>query len=429
VRVLLVHPHIPARFNGAPMGLLYLAAELQRHDHVVDILDLQALGGNSFLIERLMTFGPEVVGISSTSPSHKAAIEVARAVRASLPNAVIVKGGVHETYCSLHTIANVEEIDYSVCGEADYSFALLLHALENDGPLSRVPGIAFRNSNGEIESTPMSKRRIALDSVPPLPRYLLGSSSYYDFRIFEGKRTAQVQTMRGCPYKCSFCNQRNQIVNVASVECVVAELASLEADAYEAVFFDDATFTVNQKRTLSLVQTIQRSGIALRFAAQTRSECVTKPLLYEMAKAGFRYISFGLETTDESVLKDLLKSTSPHAHADHTARAVENCRNCGIESCLNIIVGLPNETNETLLRTLDFANKLNPTFVSLSAYALYPHQDKTTAQQYHDGVSQNAIWNHFDEGYGAVHPYMNEARAEEVLRLARKELGDRLELV
>ncbi|MBV9564669.1 MAG: B12-binding domain-containing radical SAM protein [Bradyrhizobium sp.] len=411
------------------MGLLYLAAELQRHDHIVDILDLQALGGNDLLTARLMTFNPEVVGISSTSPSHKAAIEVARITKAFVPNAVIVKGGVHETYCSAHTIANVAEIDYSVCGEADYSFVLLLYALEKNAPLSRVPGIVFRNSNGEIERTAMPKTRIALDSVPPLPRYLLGNSSYYNFRIFDGRRTTQVQTMRGCPYKCSFCNQRNQAVNAASIECVVAELARLEADAYEAVFFDDATFTVNQKRTLSLVQTLQRSGISLQFAAQTRSECVTEPLLYEMAKAGFRYLSFGLETTDESALKQLLKSTSPHAHADHTARAVENCRNCGIESCLNIIVGLPDETNETLLRTFDFANKLKPTFVSLSAYALYPHQDRMTAQQYHEGVSLGPIWNHYDEGYGAVHPHMSEARAEEVLLLARRELGNRLELV
>ena len=80
--------------------------------------------------------------------------------------------------------------------------------------------------------------------------------------------------MRGCPFKCSFCNQRNQVVNFVSEAKVVEELLRLENDGYQAVFFDDATFTVNRKRVLSLMTAIADRGISLRFAAQTRSDCI-----------------------------------------------------------------------------------------------------------------------------------------------------------
>jgi radical SAM superfamily enzyme YgiQ (UPF0313 family) len=411
------------------MGLLYLAASLPDGAFDIRILDLQATGSNSGLLPTLINFQPDVVGISTTSPSHKAGVAIARRVRMLLPNAVIVKGGVHETYCAGHTISSVPEIDYCVSGEADRSFAALLMALKAQRKPTDLPGITFRDQMSKPVSVPVDSHRIDLNSIVRLPRELLGKRPYYDFRIFDGLVTAQVQTMRGCPFRCSFCNQRNQVVNFVSESKVIEELSCLKDDDYSAVFFDDATFTVNRKRVLSLMTTIVERGINLRFAAQTRSDCIDEPLVAAMARAGFTYLSFGLETTDEYALTQLLKSRSPVNHLTATTNAVGLCKKYGIRSCLNLIVGLPGETTASLSQTFDFVNTVDPSFVSLSALALYPHEAPETAQVYIDGVSEQPVWAYYDEGYGAIHPHMSAAQAEATIELAETKLGKRLEVV
>jgi len=209
----------------------------------------------------------------------------------------------------------------------------------------------------------------------------------------------------------------------------LGELRELSEAGYKAIFFDDATFTVNQKHTIALMGEIQTGHLNLEFAAQTRSECVSEALIKEMARAGFVYLSFGLETTDEWALSNIMKSKRPEDHLRTAAKAVEMCKEFGIQTCLNLIVGLPNESEASLLKTFEFVNKVDPTYVSLSALALYPHQQADVAQRYHDGVSLEPVWNNFDEGYGAVHPYIDAERAQEVLQIAHSVLGTRLDLV
>jgi tRNA A37 methylthiotransferase MiaB len=92
-------------------------------------------------------------------------------------------------------------------------------------------------------------------------------------------------------------------------------------------------------------------------------------------------------------------------------------------------VGFPGETDESVVHTFSTAAELDPDFVSLSALALYPHEEPTTAAQYHQGVSEEAVWSNYDEGYGAIHPHLSEARAAELLETAETILGPRLDVV
>jgi hypothetical protein len=165
------------------------------------------------------------------------------------------------------------------------------------------------------------------------------------------------------------------------------------------------------------------------FGCQTRSELVTPDLLGAMADAGFVYVSFGLETTDEQVLLAFAKTRSQTRHLQAARDATSWCRSAGIRSCLTLIVGFPGETDESVAHTLSTAAELDPDFVSLSALALYPHEDATTASVYLDGVSEEPIWCSFDEGYGAIHPHLSESRAAELLELAVAALGRRLDVV
>ena len=410
------------------MGLLYLATVARQRGHDVRIVDLQANPDATAWSKTLRDLDPVAIGISTTSPSHKAGLALARAVKELRPDAMVIKGGVHETYCARHTLRHCQDVDYCMAGEADWAFSDLVDAIQGSSAIHSVRGVVFRSGDGITRTAPIPSLT-SLDALPIPDRSLLGNSAYYNFRIFGYQPTAQVQTMRGCPFQCSFCNQRNRKPVYRSIDLVVQELADLRAGGYVAVFFDDATFTVNRRRTIALMESILDAKVRLEFGGQTRAGLVDGHLLETMAMAGFSYLSFGLETTDENALRSLMKAASAKNFIDATTLAVHECRQSGIRSCVNLIVGLPNENDESLKRTFDFANRLDPDYVSLSALATYPHEDPALADVYYRGLSEEPIWESFDEGFGAYHPHLDAERAAEVLALAHELMGDKLEVV
>ncbi|MFL6099445.1 MAG: B12-binding domain-containing radical SAM protein [Actinomycetales bacterium] len=359
-RVLLVHPSIPAKFNGAPLGLLYVAATARAAGHDVRVVDLQADSDMTAFLDAMSDWRPTVLGLSSTSPSLKAAVRLAEAAKRIDPDVVVVKGGVHEQYCSAYTLTHVPEIDYCMSGEVDEAFPLFLDAVSDRDDLDHVPGLTWRTA-GSVVANQARPEPVDLDGLPYPARDLLTTSDYYDFAVFGGRRTTQVQTMRGCPFACHFCNQRRRNPSVRSIDGVLAELRYLRDVGYEAVFFDDPTFTVNRGRTEQLVAAIQDARLGLAFGCQTRSELVGPELLKAMADAGFEYVSFGLETTNEQSLLAFAKTRSQTRHLQAAREATSWCRAVGIRSCLTLIVGFPDESDESVEHTFTTAAGLAPT--------------------------------------------------------------------
>jgi anaerobic magnesium-protoporphyrin IX monomethyl ester cyclase len=408
------------------MGLLSVATVAKHEGHNVRLFDFQA--NSAITIESVLDFQPDLVGIAATSPSHKAALDLAAALKSRLPGVPIVKGGVHETYCGRHTLENSPQIDYSMVGEVDLAFCCLVAALQGERPLQSVPGLLYRGQGGIIESGPPVRPPKHLDEIPFVDRSLLGETAAYNFKIFDYEKTAQVQTMRGCPFMCSFCNQRNRRVLYRSVAHVLDELVELSKLGYRAVFFDDATFTVNRSRTIELMSGVTASNLRLRFGAQTRVELIDQTLVTAMADAGVEYLSFGLETIDSQGLLSVGKTRTVETHIENARRAVELCRAHGIRSCINLIVGWPGETMESMMDTFKYADMLESDYVSLSALAAYPHEDLALAQAYTLGVSPEPIWNAFDEGWGAVHRHLDAFGAARALTLAKELLGQKLDV-
>jgi hypothetical protein len=122
----------------------------------------------------VLAFYPDVIGIASTSPSHKAALDMAKKLKTYLPNLPIVKGGVHETYCGSHTLENFPQVDYGMVGEVEQSFCLLLAALNRECPLESVPGLLYRGQGGIVKRGPPVSLPSHLDEIPIANRDLLG---------------------------------------------------------------------------------------------------------------------------------------------------------------------------------------------------------------------------------------------------------------
>lgn len=408
--VLLVMPKFEGRYIGIPLGLLYIAACLREKGMGVSVLDLNAtpLGRKSFrnFIEREK---PDIVGISSTSPSHLMGIQLAKLIKASCPETVVVKGGSHECFLDGKTLEFHPEIDISVIGEGEFTFPELVGVVRNGGALKSVKGIVYRDG-GEIVKTEPRPVIHDLDCLPFPARDLLQPAPYYDMGIFEERKHTHILTSRGCGYRCVFCIPSP--LRVRSVGNVMDEMKLIREQGYDALFFEDSTFQKSRERTVELMNAMIEEEFDFRWGCMSRANTMDKELLQLMKKAGCSYIMYGAESGEQRVL-DALQKDITH---EQVRRAFGITKELGIDAVASVIFGGPFDKEDSTEKTIGFLNEIDPDYISICVFAKYPGSSfPLKAHEYERFNSPEEIWKQFDEGHGALH-FITAEEAEEIYK-------------
>ena len=358
-----------------PLGLGYIAALLERDGYGVAIEDCQCLElDHEGLTARLKKFGPDIVGISATTPTFASTLITARTVRRSLPNAVVVIGGAHVTALPRETLA-YDCFDVGVIGEGDYTALELVGHIEKNGigGLEKIPGIVFRK-NGEFHETERRTFIKNLDEVPFPARHLLPPLSMYHPAPTSYRRlpNAHLLTSRGCAgARCLFCDRGGFgfQVRFRSVENVFAEIEELinVYGARDLKFFDD-TFTLDKRRVIRICEEFKKRKMDIPWCCLARANTVNREVLKAMKEAGCWEILFGLESMDQNVLTNLMKFTT----VEQNVQAVKQCQEVGISVRANFVVGSPFDTLDTMETDLREAIRLNMEFAHFNKFTPYP---------------------------------------------------------
>ena len=240
-----------------------------------------------------------------------------------------------------------------------------------------------------------------LDDYPHPDRTLLKSSDFYNFGIFDGTKTTQVRMSRGCSYGCNFC-PIDRTYRFHSADYVLQELKQIKEQGYGALFWDDAIFTANRKLLEEVLTRIIEEGLEFKMGAQTRADVHINPKTINLMKrAGFTYLSFGVESGDPQILERYNK----RLNLDDVKAAVEQAKEYGIKVSLTAIVGAPEETLDSVKKTIEVINLIKPDAVSWSAYSIYPGSLLEFDPLWYEdsNLSKEPIWLNFDEGYQAKH--------------------------
>ncbi len=373
MRVLLVNPRMASGWRPyviPPIGLCSLKAsvESQLEDVKVKVLDASGIS-----IEEVRThiveYGPDVVGVTTFTEARHNALEVAKIAKELNAGTVTLLGGAHATHTYNQILKAYPFVDVVFLGEGESS---LVEFLGNNRGITSygVKGIAYVGGEG-IKSKKGTFVR-SLDSLP-FPNYDdLDLYRYVDIDgPCKGRPLAAVETSRGCPYNCAFCSSKSVWGNIRfkSVGRVLDELEHLTTDyGYKMVSFVDDIFTVDKKRTTELCEGILNRGLQLDWKCQTRTDRVNKDTLKLMREAGCKLIAFGVESGSNKILGNINKQESKK----DILRAFELCREVGIESVFNIIVGSPGETSETLKETRQLIKECKPDKVATAALRAYP---------------------------------------------------------
>ncbi|MCK6445799.1 MAG: radical SAM protein [Planctomycetes bacterium] len=195
----------------------------------------------------------------------------------------------------------------------------------------------------------------------PRPRHELFPAHGYHFSFAKHERFATVLTDYGCPYQCTFCVISTLGFQTRPVEDVLEELDELRARGIREVFFLDQTFGVQKARALELCEALAQRG-DLSWTTFTRPDRADDELLAAMKRAGCHTLIMGVETADDELLAKYKKVYT----RDEVVAGFARAKRHGLRTVGTFIIGLPEETEETLQRSLELAIELDLDFMSLN---------------------------------------------------------------
>ena len=358
MRIALIYPPWKTKAHRPPLGVAYIAAVLEERGDEVRIIDFSPYESNvdwrRILRTEMRFFHPTLVGISALSSMFNDALKIAHFIRSIEKNTSIVMGGPHASALPAEVLAH-PEVDIVVRGEGEETIQDLVSAIEYGVKLERVRGISFLN-DGKIFHSPDRPFIKNLDNLPFPARHLLQMDKY-DMTI-AGKRATIIMSSRGCPFNCIYCFKGvfGNTYRERSAKNIIAEIeAVIEDYGIKAFLFHDDTFTVNKKRVLDFCNLVKEKGLDINWRCTTRVNTVTLDLLKRMKEAGCHNVSFGVESGDARILKLIKKNiTLPQVR-----NAFKWAKTAGLSTTAYFMIGLPWDTSETVLRTIEFAKELD----------------------------------------------------------------------
>lgn len=361
-----------ARHLWQPLGILYVAAQLERDGHYVKFLD-GALHTHAEIIDTFKREAPDFVGIYSNMPIWTVTKRTVKDIKKLSPRTFISVGGPTAIGWRQRCLNECPELDCVHTGEGEPSASAVLEHLEGKRTLASIPGIIYRDEDRQIRINPDGTQLKHLDTIAFPARHLLEDVRKYRpiLSSFRKQPVFTIFSSRGCTHRCLFCFQaeKSRGVRFRSAINVVDEIEqSIERlGAKEFKFLDDL-FTINHPRVFEICKEIKRRRLDFPWFVSGRVDTVNKKLLGTMREAGCYGILFGVESGVQKNLDSLKKGQT----VDQIRRAVRDAKAVGMKINTPFIFGIPGETFEEGLETIKFALELNGDIANFHTLAPYP---------------------------------------------------------
>jgi anaerobic magnesium-protoporphyrin IX monomethyl ester cyclase len=382
MRILLIHPNYHSggaeiAGNWPPAWVAYIVGYLKAGGytdvHFVDAMTNHL--SDDQVRERIVQIAPDIVGCTAITPAIYKAERLLQVAKEVNPEIVTVLGGIHGTFMYPQVLKEAPWIDAVVRGEGEQVFLNLVRAVDEGRWLqerSRVQGIAFA-VDGKAVATPAEPPIADLDRVAPDWGMLDWDRYIY---IPMGVRVAIPNFARGCPFTCTFCSQWKfwRDYRVRDPKKVVDEIETLVRDHKVGFFIlADEEPTIHRKKFVAFCEELIERNLPVLWGINTRVTDILRDekLLPLFRKAGLIHVSLGTEAAAQLKLERFNKETT----IAQNKKAIQLLRDAGIVTEAQFIVGLENETAETLEETYRMARDWNPDMANWAMYTPWPFSD------------------------------------------------------
>lgn len=380
-----------------PVWAGLIASFVRGRGRCVAILDANAEGLTpAEAASRAVALRPRLVAVPVYGHQPSASTQVMPAVRAvvdalkdAAPELPVILVGGHVAALPERTLAE-ERCDFVADGEGLYTLVELVEALAaGASDLGRVRGLWLREGE-RARRTALAPLVGDLDrEMPGVAWDLLPMARYraHNWHCFgeEGREPyAALYTTLGCPYKCTFCCIQAPFksgeaalgygpdVNSYrfwSPGRVLDELERLVVEhGVRHVKLADELFVLNARHVNALCDGIVERRLPLNLWAYARVDTVKDAMIERLARAGVRWLAFGIEAASERVRDDVAKGFDD----EQLHRTLERVRAAGIHVIGNFIFGLPEDDFDSMRATLDLALELRCEFANFYCAMAYP---------------------------------------------------------
>lgn len=194
------------------------------------------------------------------------------------------------------------------------------------------------------------------------PLYDLFPHRKYRYPFVRRRPFATILTDYGCPYPCKFCIMNVVGYRTRPIDEVLDEMRHLKQAGYRELYVNDQTFGANRKRAFELLEKMHRENFGFGWVCFTRTDVLDEDLAVAMKMAGCHTIMFGVESANRNILDSYKKSVNQ----DDAFRTMDICRRYKLRSVATLLIGFPEDTNETIEETIRLALNLDPDYASFN---------------------------------------------------------------
>ena len=285
--------------------------------------------------------------------------------------------GNHPSALPVRTLTE-EDVDFVCDGEGPKTIAGLL---KND-PWPQIPGLVWCDyySGKETITCNECAPLIPIDELHGDVWGLLPMDKYraHTWQCLDGSPRqpyASIYTTLGCPFKCSFCCinafQHSSTYRRRTPDRVVEQIKHLyQMYGVKTFKIADEMFVLDPSHYLPICEGLAALPFAneLNIWAYARVDTVRTETLALMRRAGIRWLALGIESGSAHVRDGAIKSLDE----DDIRNVVKAIQDAGIRVISNFIYGLPDDTRESMQRTLDLSIDLNTEFCNYYVAQAYP---------------------------------------------------------
>jgi len=365
----------------APIGLEYVAAAAIAADVPVRIIDLGLADDPDATLQAGLTdTDPVLVGLSFRNaddcfwPSAQSFVPHLQAIIARIrriSDAPVCLGGVAFSIFGRSLLERVGA-DFGIRGDGEHALPCLYRALLDQHPIQAVPGLVLPHQDHGRVGEP------AWPDPPDVPtrRDIVDNCSYF-------ARGGQIgfETKRGCNRHCTYCADplaKGRRLRLRDPRQVADEVQALADRGIDVLHTCDAEFNLPYEHAMAVCRALEkrRLGDHVRWYAYL----AVLPFDAELAAAMRRAGCVGIDFTSDSAAPAMLRAyRQRHGPAD-LQRAVRLCRENGIRVMLDLLLGGPGETPQTVAESIAFLKRIDPDCVGAACgLRLYPGTEVTTA--------------------------------------------------
>jgi len=300
--------------------------------------------------ELIKTFKPAMVGLTAYQRTMLYVKGFAGLIKSIDNNIKIIIGGPQATFMPSSGFAELTDIDYICRSSGEVSALSVAQAIKNGAPFSNLSGVSYKDSDGAVHDTPELEGFNDLDQYP--------SAYLNDVFDYSRMKEAIMLTSRGCPHHCIYCYTPQAFkhkITFHSVDRVIEEIKWISRKGVKKLWFADPNISFKPERLIELLDRILSENLKFEMWMQTRADLVTPELMKKMKNAGVNNIAFGLESASKQVLERLDKRLA----LEKVVQAIKIAQQNEIEVELFTLFGLPYETFDDAVKTLEFVKKNN----------------------------------------------------------------------